>query len=82
MNGYTIPAAIIVTLSVIAGVVADTAKPVFTFVGGGAAVGAALWAAWAMRADKPDYGHALGEGTVYGAVVGAGLLLLDQLLGG
>lgn len=82
MNGYTIPAAIVATLSVLASIVADTVEPVFTFVGGGAAVGAALFCARAARAEEPDYGQAAGLGTVVGAILGAALLLLDQLLGG
>jgi hypothetical protein len=43
---------------------------------------AAVYCAWAARADEPDYGYAMGQGTVYGAIFGGGLLLLDQLIGG
>ena len=83
MNGYALPAAVVAVLSVIAGVIADAAEPVFVFVGGGAAVGAALYSTFAFSLDEePDYGHAAGLGTVAGALVGSALLLADGLLGG
>jgi hypothetical protein len=69
--------------SLVGGVVADTAEPVFTFVGGGAAVGASLFCAFAFSfTDEPHYGRVTGEGTVAGALVGAALLLVDSLVGG
>lgn len=82
MNGYTIPAAVVALVGIIAVLVADTVEPVLTFVGGGAAVGAALYCAWEAKRAEPDYGHASGQGTVIGAIVGAAVLLLDQLVGG
>jgi len=42
VNGYSVPDAILVVLHIIAGIVADAVEPVFTFVAGGAAVGAAV----------------------------------------
>jgi len=83
MNGYTLPAALIALISIIAGVIADAAEPVFTFVGGGAAVGAALFCAFAFSfTEQPDYGQATGQGSVAGALVGAAVLLTDALIGG
>ena len=58
VNGYSVPDAILVVLHTIAGIVADAVESVFTFVAGGAAVGAAVYCAWAARADEPDYGYA------------------------
>ena len=44
-------------------------EPVFTFIGGGAAVGAAVFSTFALSfSDEPDYGHAAGQGTVAGPV--------------
>lgn len=67
MNGYTLPAVVIAVLSLIVGFVADAAEPVFVFVGGGAAVGAALFSTFTFSfSEEPDYGHAAGQGTVAG----------------
>ena len=77
------PAIVIAVASVIGGFIADAAEPVFTFIGGGAAVGAAVFSTFAFSfSDEPDYGHAAGEGTVAGALLGAALLLADALIGG
>lgn len=69
--------------SVVGGAVAETAEPVFTFVGGGAAVGASLFCAFAFSfAEEPHYERITGQGSVAGAFVGATLLLVDALVGG
>lgn len=66
----------------IGGFIADAAEPVFTFIGGGAAVGAASFSTFAFSfRDEPDYGRAAGQGTVAGALTGALLLLADALAG-
>ncbi len=57
VNGDSVPDAIIVALHTIARIVADAVEPVFTFVAGGAAVGAAVYCAWVARADEPNYGR-------------------------
>lgn len=67
----------------IGGVVADAAQPVFTFVGGGAAVGASLFCTFAFSfAEEPQYGRVAGQGSVAGGCAGAALLLIDTLVGG
>jgi acetylornithine/succinyldiaminopimelate/putrescine aminotransferase len=66
----------------IAGIVADAAEPVFTFVGGGSAIGIALQSAreWGRDPD-PNWGRAAGIGAIWGAFVGSALLILDMALG-
>jgi acetylornithine/succinyldiaminopimelate/putrescine aminotransferase len=67
---------------VVAGIVADAAEPVFTFVGGGSAVGVALRSAreWGREAD-PDWGRAAGIGAIWGAFFGSGILFVDVVVG-
>lgn len=83
MNGYSLPVAIVATLTVVAGVIADNVEPVLTFIGGGAATGVALTNAYLLSfTNEPDFAKGTALGGVAGAIVGAGLLLVDALVGG
>jgi hypothetical protein len=67
---------------VVAGIVADAAEPVFTFVGGGSAVGIAVQSAWVWgTASEPDWGRAAGVGAIWGALFGAAILIADTAVG-
>lgn len=83
MNGYTLPAVVVALVSVIAGVIADNVEPVLTFIGGGAATGVALTNAYLLSfTNEPDFAKGTALGGVAGAIIGAGLLLVDALVGG
>lgn len=83
MNGHTLPAAIIAGLAVLAGAIAENVEPVLTFIGGGAAVGAAFYNAYELAtSDAPDFGRSTGIGGIAGALLGGVVLLADAFVGG
>jgi hypothetical protein len=57
--------------------VRDAVEPVITFVGGTAAVVSAASCVLEWSKDDPQWDRAMGHGAVAGALIGAGLLLVD-----
>ena len=55
----------------------ESAQPLFTTIGGGAAVGSVLAVAWALQHDACHLDRAAAYGSVGGALFGAALLAMD-----
>lgn len=58
----------------------DATEPVFYFVAGTASLAAAAASVRELAKDDPDWGGAIGQGSAYGALVGAALLILNAFL--
>jgi len=55
----------------------EAAEPIVTFIGGAAAVCSAALCVHEWSKDEPRWEQAMGHGAVAGALIGAGLLILD-----
>lgn len=55
----------------------EVGQPLVVALGGGATLGNILWLAREARKDDPQWDHAAAMGTIWGAVGGAALLVVD-----
>ena len=57
---------------------AQSAEPIVATLGGGATLGTIFLCAWELHKDEPQWDQAIAKGTVYGALIGAALLVADM----
>ena len=57
---------------------AQSAEPIVATLGGGATLGTIFLCAWEFHKDEPQWDQAIAKGTVYGALIGAALLVADM----